>query len=95
MPTLSEKLGAYASRLKYEDLPKDVIHKAKALILDAVGCAFGGYDSEPAKIARDMAATVTSTKPATMLAKSFAASATCGTTRRSGSITRRWARSRA
>ena len=53
---------------KYEDLPAEVVHKAKGLILDTVGCAFGGYDSEPAKIARDMAATVTSTRPATILA---------------------------
>ena len=67
MPTMSEKLGAYASRLKYEDLPAEVIHKAKCLILDTIGCAFGGYDSEPAKIAHDYASTITSRKPATVL----------------------------
>lgn len=58
MPTMSEKLGAYASRLKYEDLPAEVIHKAKCLILDTIGCAFDGYDSESAKIAHDYASTI-------------------------------------
>src|SRR6201989_1443789 len=67
MPTMSEQLGAYASRLKYEDLPADVVHKAKCLILDTIGCAFGGYDSEPAQIARDFAGTITSKRPATVL----------------------------
>ncbi|MGZ5115965.1 MAG: MmgE/PrpD family protein [Burkholderiales bacterium] len=67
MQTIAEMLGAYASSLKYEDLPAEVVHKANCLILDTVGCAFGGYESEPSKIARDMAATITSSKPATIL----------------------------
>ena len=56
MPTIAEYLGTYATTLKYEDLPAEVVHQAKRLVLDTVGCAFGGYDSEPARIARDMAA---------------------------------------
>ena len=75
MPTMSEKLGAYASRLKYEDLPAEVIHKAKCLILDTIGCAFGGYDSEPAKIAHDYASSITSRKPATVLCSGLQTSA--------------------
>jgi 2-methylcitrate dehydratase len=67
MQTVAENLGAYASTLSYEDLPKDVVHQAKRLILDTLGCAFGGYDSEPAQIARDLAAAITSTHPATVL----------------------------
>ncbi|HKA46147.1 MAG TPA: MmgE/PrpD family protein [Burkholderiales bacterium] len=67
MPTVAENLGAYASTLKYEDLPQEVVHQAKRFILDTLGCAFGGYDSEPARIARDLAATVSSTHPATLL----------------------------
>lgn len=67
MPTVAENLGAYASTLKYEDLPEEVIHQAKRLILDTLGCAFGGYESEPAQIARDLAGTVSSTHPATIL----------------------------
>jgi 2-methylcitrate dehydratase len=36
-------------------------------VLDTVGCAFGGYDSEPARIARDLAAEVSCARPATVL----------------------------
>jgi 2-methylcitrate dehydratase len=67
METMSQKLGAYASTLSFEELAPEVVHKAKALILDTIGCGFGGYGSEPAKIARELAATVTSTRPATIM----------------------------
>lgn len=67
MATIVEQLSAYAAALRYEDLPREVVHQAKRLIVDAIGCALGGYDSEPARIARDMAGTVTSAQPATVL----------------------------
>ena len=67
MQTVAETLSAYASTLKYEDLPAEVVHQAKRTIMDSLGCAFGGYSSEPAKIAREMAALVTSTRPATII----------------------------
>ena len=67
MQTISENLGAYASTLKYEDLPENVIHQAKRTIIDTLGCAFGGYTSEPSKIARDIAGLVSSSQPATIL----------------------------
>src|SRR3954470_20765741 len=37
----SEKLAHFVSELKYEDLPRQVIVKAKALILDQVGIMIG------------------------------------------------------
>src|SRR6478609_6586414 len=64
--TLVDRLTTYAAKLKYEDLPADVIHQAKRLIIDSLGCALGGYASEPARIARELASTVTSTLPATI-----------------------------
>src|SRR5262245_29768660 len=67
MPSIAEYLGDYAATLEYEDLPAEVVHQAKRLVLDTVGCAFGGYESEPARIARDLAAEVTSKRPATVL----------------------------
>lgn len=67
MSTLAQRLGAYAADLRYEDLPPEVIHQAKRMIVDTLGCALGGYDSEPSRIALDHAATVTSTQPATVL----------------------------
>lgn len=67
MPTIAEKLGAYAANLKYEDLPAEVIHQTKRTLIDTLACAFGGYDSEPARIARDLAELVTAKQPATIL----------------------------
>ena len=48
-------LSSYASALTYEDLPPEVIHKAKELLIDTLACAMGGYGSEPGEIARRMA----------------------------------------
>ena len=67
MTTLVEQLSAYASALRYEDLPGEVVHQAKRLIVDTVGCALGGAASEPARIARGVAADVTSRDPATVM----------------------------
>ncbi len=67
MPAIAESLGAYAATLKYEDLPAPVVHQAKRMLVDTLGCALGGYASEPSRIAREFAATVTSTQPATVL----------------------------
>src|SRR5262245_4858590 len=65
--TIVEQLAAYAGGLRYEDLPAEVVRQAKRLIVDTVGCAVGGYGAEPAAIAHDLAATVTSTRPATIM----------------------------
>ena len=65
--TIVEQLSAYAIALRYEDLPSEVVQQAKRLIVDSVGCALGGYASEPAKIACAMATTVTSSEPATVI----------------------------
>jgi 2-methylcitrate dehydratase len=67
MQTLAEKLAVWTAALRYDDLPPAVIHQAKRLMVDTLGCALGGYDSEPVRIAREYAATVTSTQPATIL----------------------------
>ena len=60
MPTIADQLSDYAVSLRYQDLPDDVAHLAKRMIIDTLGCALGGYHSEPARIAREVASTVTS-----------------------------------
>lgn len=67
MTTIAEQLAAYVAQLSYEALPGVVVQQAKRLIVDSVGCALGGYASEPARIARDIAGTVTSIQPATVM----------------------------
>lgn len=67
MATLAETLSEYACTLQYEDLPDETVHLAKRFIIDTLGCAIGGYDSEPARVAREMAGMVSSTHPVTVL----------------------------
>src|SRR5206468_131152 len=67
MTTLVEQLSRYASGLAFNDMPPEVVHQAKRLIVDTVGCALGGYWSEPARIARDLASTVRSSEPVTLI----------------------------
>jgi 2-methylcitrate dehydratase len=67
MNTIVEQLSTYVAGLRYEDLPQEAVHQAKRLIVDSVGCVLGGYASEPAAIAREMAATVTCSQPATVM----------------------------
>lgn len=44
--TLAHELAAFVRQLTYPDLPSDVIHQTKRVLLDTLGCAIGGYDSE-------------------------------------------------
>src|SRR6201982_3220932 len=65
--SLGEKLARFATSLRYEDLPEDVIRIAKRTILDTFGCAFGGYSAGPSKIAMKLASDVTARQSATIL----------------------------
>jgi 2-methylcitrate dehydratase len=65
--SLAETLARYATELRYEDLPEDVIRIARRSILDTIGCAFGGYSAGPSKIALKLADDVSSRQPATVL----------------------------
>lgn len=67
MSNLAEQLSDYGTSLKYTDLPSDVVHLAKRFIIDTIGCALGGYDSEPSKVARAVAGAVTPAHPVTVM----------------------------
>ncbi|PKB79118.1 MAG: hypothetical protein BZY88_14915 [SAR202 cluster bacterium Io17-Chloro-G9] len=67
MPNIAERLSSFSASLRYQDIPEDVVHQTKRMIIDTLGCAFGGYSGQPSKLARDLAATVSSTQPATVL----------------------------
>jgi 2-methylcitrate dehydratase len=65
--SLAATLARYATELRYEDIPEDVIRIAKRSILDTIGCAFGGYAAGPSRIAIKLASDVSSRQPATVL----------------------------
>jgi len=65
--SIAEIVAQYATSIKYEDLPPDVVHMVKRVMIDTLGCAVGGYSAEPSQIAVKLAAGVSAVKPATVL----------------------------
>src|SRR6266849_2448003 len=55
MDAMTERLARYVISLGYEDLSAGAIHEAKRHLIDSLGCAMGGYRSEPGDIARRVA----------------------------------------
>jgi 2-methylcitrate dehydratase len=64
--SVAETLANFAVRLRYEDLPGDVVRTAKRTILETIGCAIGGYQAGPSQIAIKLAAGVSATQGATV-----------------------------
>jgi len=50
MPTISHTISDFAVNLKYQDLPPEVVFQVKRFLLDSIGCAFGGWDTEDVQI---------------------------------------------
>jgi len=57
-PTASERLGAFAASLRFDEIPAPAQHQACRMFLDAIGCALAAWteDRRKAAIARDLAA---------------------------------------
>ena len=55
MDRTTDMLSAYACGLTYEELGPSVVQQVKRTLVDSMGCAIGGFDSEPAAITRSMA----------------------------------------
>jgi 2-methylcitrate dehydratase len=66
-PPVAETLARYATSLKYEDLPPEVVREAKRFIIDTIGCGLGGFGAEPSQIANKLAARVSSTPSASVM----------------------------
>ena len=67
MDKTTEMLASYACRLSFEDLNPKTVHQVKRTLVDTMGCAIGGFTSEPAKIARSMASSLASNNPARII----------------------------
>jgi 2-methylcitrate dehydratase len=67
MNTLAGKLAAFTVGLKFEDLPASVVHEVKRRLIDSIGCALGAWNAEPCVLARQVAATFSAERGATLL----------------------------
>jgi 2-methylcitrate dehydratase len=65
--SMADELARYATDLKYEDLPEDIVRTARRTILDTFGCAFGGYTAGPSQIAIKLASDVSAKQGASVL----------------------------
>ena len=54
MTTLAENMATWVAQLRYEELPSEVVAKAKRVLLDTVGCALGALDAVPVRMAREV-----------------------------------------
>ncbi len=61
------KLVDYASKLRYADLPADIVHAAKVRVIDTLGSLIGGFFADPCRIARDVAASMPNDNGATVI----------------------------
>jgi len=52
--TIAEQLAAEAKNLAFGDLPIEVVHQVKILVLDTLGVAFGGYLSQPSQMLQSL-----------------------------------------
>jgi len=52
MSTVVERIGRYAAGLGFDELDAPVVDYAKRILLDSLACAYGGLESEPARIVR-------------------------------------------
>jgi 2-methylcitrate dehydratase PrpD len=48
-------MSAFAAKIEYDDLPANVVHQMKRVILDSIGCAFIGHTSDRGRIAAELA----------------------------------------
>lgn len=53
--SVTQRLSEYVAKITFADLPANVIDGTKRLILDDIGCAFGGYVTKAGKILTDFA----------------------------------------
>ena len=67
MSTISHRLAEFAVNLKYEDLPDEVIFQVKRFLLDSIGCAFGGWDTEDVQIQHQLFSDMGGAAEATVL----------------------------
>ena len=61
------RLASFAGNLTFDDIPQDAIDAATRRVIDTLGCGYGGFDNEPARIARSLAADHGGPRPARVL----------------------------
>ncbi len=64
---VQRRLASYANALSWSALTPEAIHAAKVRVIDTLGALIGGFDGEPCRIARKMAARTSDPDGATLI----------------------------
>lgn len=67
MDAITRDMVEFADRIDPTTLPALVVHECKRRIIDTIGCAIAGFDSEPAEIARKYAMRISDPAGATII----------------------------
>ena len=65
--TITETMARWAAGLRFTDIGERASHEAKRYLLDSLGCAFGGFRQEDARIALEVLGDIAGKGPATIL----------------------------
>jgi 2-methylcitrate dehydratase len=65
--TITATMARWAAGLKFEHVGERAVHEAKRYLLDSLGCAFGGYRQEDARIALEVLEDIAGQGSATIL----------------------------
>ena len=65
--SISRTISEFVIKLKYEDLPKEVVNEVKRYLYDSIGCAYGGYHTKDVKILHDIYKEMAGKKEATVI----------------------------
>lgn len=65
--TISRQIAEFAVKLRYPDLPVDVVREVKRYLYDSIGCAYGGYHTRDVNILRDIYLDMGGKKEATLI----------------------------
>jgi len=67
MISITRRLAEFAAGTRFEDLPADVVHAAKNVLLDSIGCGLGALAIEKGSIAAELARELGGPPEATIL----------------------------
>jgi 2-methylcitrate dehydratase PrpD len=76
MTTLTQTLADFTVQTRFEDLPQAVVHEAKRLLLDTIGCALGAIDTPSGRIALEYVSVLGGTPRASVIGLGERSSAT-------------------
>ena len=65
--SIARQIAEFSVNLKYDMIPKDVVHEVKRYMYDSIGCAYGGYHTKDVNIIRDIYAEMGGTGEATVI----------------------------